>query len=558
MSDDRNTQEEGSRAKKKTAPVTAEDAPAPAPTEPVAPTGETPSDAELEKAKADQAKADAAAKARAEADAAAKAKAEADAKAQAEAAAKAQAEADAKAQAEAAAKAEAEAAAKAQAEAAAKAEAEAAARADAAARAAAQAEADAKAARAESETAKADAARARDEAMLARAEVDTLRADAARAKASEAETARLEAEKAAREAAAETAKFDVVVPIDDPDPNPELWEMKKQRALADVSKPLEPAAEAIWSAEPDKKKARETLETAYRDAVREGSRLKAEGDLRRRYRALHEKFVNAAADMLRSQQDVVEKPQKLKESHLVTWLNTFLAAGQEPGKAVVREALADRQQVEARLEKRMGPRELARQKAAEATKRWETAFARWSSPEKEIAAVMASYADRIDQLNADINTGNNRDQAIFSFWFEVAPLHLQLRYAELDDEGGSGLVDDEVAPGVTKIRKALTDFEELKSNYEAGAQRNDGSIYFLKPEPDTATVPDPRRGDRNLAEKRQRILEKWQKAAAKQAAAEADYAARPDAAADLKPRHDKLKGDGWVKGTREALAKPKP
>jgi hypothetical protein len=367
--------------------------------------------------------------------------------------------------------------------------------------------------------------------------------------------------------AAEAAKFDDAVPVDDPPADTQLHEMKRQRALADANKPIEPAVEAFWSSDPDKLKAREAIEKAYREAAREGSNHQAEGELLRKWRTLDDKFVNAAADMLRSgRQGLVAQPLRQKDSHLVTWINTYLAKGQD-GKAVVRDVLVQRQQLKTRLTGRLGPREKKRQEAIEDTKRWETAYGRWSAPGKEIAAVMASYADRIDQLNADINTNtnNNRDQAIFSFWFEVAPSHLQLRPAKLaneppkakdgeataktDDASGAKtaptVVSNDIAPGVTEIWNALkSDFPELLPYFQTGADRGDGSVYLIDPD--------------ELATKRQNVLTAWQEAAQRQAAAEADYATRPDATADLKPRYDKLKDDGWVKGTREALAPPKP
>lgn len=321
---------------------------------------------------------------------------------------------------------------------------------------------------------------------------------------------------------------------DDGRPKKQLFEMKRQRALADINKPIEPAAEAIWSMEPDKVKARAAVEEAYRKAARTGTDRDSEGELRARYRAVDDKFNNAAADMLRVR-DYPER-SRARESgetaQLVRWIDTCLTGD----NARVRTVLRQRKQVAERLTETLGERERRRQGAAEVTKRWETAFARWSAPDKEIAAMIASYADRIDQLNADINTGNNRDQAIFSFWFEVAPVHLQLRPKPVtpDNTPGVGLIREELS-------KEFPDFEDV---FESGVKRNDGSLYLIDPE--------------GLAGKRRDVLKEWQEAAADQARAEAAYTTRPDSAGDLRPRHDKLKGDGWIKGTREALAAPKP
>lgn len=318
----------------------------------------------------------------------------------------------------------------------------------------------------------------------------------------------------------------------DPKPEQQLWDMKKQRALAEASKAIEPAAEAIWSSEPDKKKARDTIEEAYRRAAHAGSDRESAGELRRRYEEVNNKFNNAAADMLRSREGLLLRDkEKDQASHLDRWIANHLA----PDKGKVWKNLLERKQVRTRLRNRLGDREKKRLDAAERTKAWEKAFGRWSAPDKEIAALIASYADRIDQLNADINTGNNRDQAIFSFWFEVAPLHLLLR-----DE----TVSKDNTPGVDLLRGALGDFPDVQASFDSGKDRSDGSLYLI----------DPKR----LTKKREDVLEGWKKAADEQATAEANYTTRPDAAADLQPRHDKLRDDGWVKGTKDALAAPKP
>lgn len=374
---------------------------------------------------------------------------------------------------------------------------------------------------------------------------ETAAAEKARLATEEAEKARLATEEAEKARLGREA--------DDPEPDINIVEMKKQRALADATKPIEAATDAIWSMDPDKIKARKAVEDAYRTAARRGTAEETAGELWLRYQKAEEKFKSAAADMLRSRalewkvdKDKEAEDANLRESHLWRWIGTFLAPKsgppQGPEKLQVRKILLERKQVAARLTDTLGKREGARQEAAEETKSWEKAFGRWSAPDKEIAALIASYFDRIDQLNADINTGNNRDQAIFSFWFEVAPIHLQLRDKKVDATN---------TPGVQMIRDALKEFPNLANNYKSGADRKDGSLYLLDPGPKDPPDPSP------LADKRQKVLASWQLAAETQSHAEADYATRPDAAADLKPRHDKLKDDGWVKGTREALADPK-
>jgi hypothetical protein len=370
------------------------------------------------------------------------------------------------------------------------------------------------------------------------------------------DAAAAEKAKAAKEKAAEAERMRLVE-ADDPLPDSNIVAMKKQRALADANKPIEAATETIWSTDPDKIKARKAVEDSYRSAARRGTVEETAGELWIRYRKADDKFESAAADMLRSRplewkvgRDKEVEDSNLRESHLWRWIDAFLAPSttrsQGAERLQVRKILLERKQVAARLMRTMGEREKARQEAADKTRNWEKAFGRWSAPDKEIAALIASYFDRIDQLNADINTGNNRDQAIFSFWFEVAPIHLQLRDKRVTPKN---------TPGVGLIIEALKQFRtdpdtesDLENNYKSGKDRDDGSLYLLDPDP--KDPPDPR----PLAAKRQEVLVEWRAAAVTQSEAEAAYATRPDAAADLKPRHDKLKDDGWVKGAREALA----
>lgn len=319
---------------------------------------------------------------------------------------------------------------------------------------------------------------------------------------------------------------------DDPEPEQTLQAMKKQRALADANKPIESAVEAIWSMDPDKIKARESIEEAYGKVALKGKDRTSPGELRARYERANDKFIEAGAAMLRNGNGSVGEPEGRNESHLARWISSHLA----PETGPVWKILRERRQIGTRLKNRLGEREKQRQAATGETKKWARAFRRWSAPDKEIAALIDSYEGLIDPLNADIVTGRDRPQAILSFWFEVAPIHLQLR-----DE----TVTEENAPGLDYIRKALTEeFSDLLVNYTAGKERHDGSIYLIDPD----ELPGHRRA----------ILERWQNAAIRQADAAADYLTRPDAAADLKPRYAKLKDNGWIVGAKQALAMPKP
>lgn len=320
--------------------------------------------------------------------------------------------------------------------------------------------------------------------------------------------------------------------LDDPEPEQQLWVRKKQCALADASKPIEPAVEAIWATDPDKLKARKAIEDNYRKAALKGKDRDSHGELRARYERGNDKFIEVGTAMLHNREGKVGEPEVRNESHLAHWINTYMA----PGTGAVWQRLRDRQQLGTRLSNRLGEREKKRQVAAVDTEKWEKAFGRWSAPDKEITRLIASYEGLLDPLAADIATGNNRALAIFSFWFEVAPIHLQLR-----DE----TVTDENAPGVQILQQVLKEeFSDLVVNYIAGKDRQDGSVYLIDPD--------------ELPSHRQAILARWQSVAQDQADAEADYVTRPDAAADLKPRYDELKDDGWINGAKQVLAMPKP
>ena len=156
-------------------------------------------------------------------------------------------------------------------------------------------------------------------------------------------------------------------------------------------------------------------------------------------------------------------------------------------------------------------------------------------PRGEDVGAGRDYAGKIEKLNADINNGINADQAIFSFWFEIAPMHLQLRNEPLDDEAIEKQIDD--------LKTALGRISDLAAQFELGSAR--GGRQPLPSIPADA-----------LEQVAGTCWQAGEGAAERQATAEADYKLRPDDAGALKQRWDKLKDDGWVKQAKSALEKP--
>ena len=150
------------------------------------------------------------------------------------------------------------------------------------------------------------------------------------------------------------------------------------------------------------------------------------------------------------------------------WIERLLTdAG---GTSAVRRALRERAQVRSRLASLTGGREGARLLAQAETKWWADRFADWSAPGAKMSALVADYAGKIEKLNADINNDINADLAIFSFWFEIAPKHLQLRNEPLDDDVIEKQIDD--------LKTALGPDSDLAAQFETGSARSDGSLYL--------------------------------------------------------------------------------
>ncbi|QAY79312.1 hypothetical protein [Sphingosinicella sp. BN140058] len=310
---------------------------------------------------------------------------------------------------------------------------------------------------------------------------------------------------AAPASAAESGAAPPQLPAADDPRDDKVEDLARAAAIAEARKAIESATIEIHSTAWDKEKARRAAADDYKLAVAPDGIVWA-------------KFKAADADFERTAGDMADK------------VDDWIAANLSDPKARLRQLLEERRQLGDRLRSRYGERERARAEAQSAAKRWSDAFAAWSKPGARASALIGEYADKIRKLNAEINNDENRDLAIFTFWFEVAPKHLQLRVKPLPAE---------IAQNVEALREALKPDNDLRRRLKLGKDRDDGSL-FLDPALD-------------YAEHRKTLLTRWAEAADKLGEAEAAYKLRPDDAAALKQRADKLKDDGWQKTAAEIL-----
>jgi hypothetical protein len=267
--------------------------------------------------------------------------------------------------------------------------------------------------------------------------------------------------------------------------------------------------------------ARKALDAAY---VKAASKDPA-GELWTRYDLAQKRFHRAADDM---------------KERLGKWIDERIR-GNNPAKQSLKALFQEKAQVEARFASRLGAREDKRDKAVATARQWQKAYADWSKPADVISAQIGEYFDKIDKLNADVNTDKNADLAIYTFWFEVAPKHLQLSRVK---------VNETIAPGVQTLKDALTaafgEHHGYETAWESGKDRGDGSLFLL------ATA-----GAEPLTAHRKKVLDCWSKAATEQAKREAAYKLRPDDAATLKSRRDALI-QGRAAAVKALLEDPAP
>lgn len=267
-------------------------------------------------------------------------------------------------------------------------------------------------------------------------------------------------------------------------------------ALAAALRPLEGPTTDLFDDSADKTKARDALVADYAKAVADDGPIGA-------------KFRNADADFVRAVNEMADQ--------LPDWVERNLAKGGQ-----LRPLLEERSALADRLRQVMGKNEGARVAATAAAKSWADAYAAWSTPTTKIAALLNSYADRINILSGTINTKDQADRSIFAFWFDVAPKHLQLRTQALPAGvlAAIKLLKDELQP-------------DLAASLDLGKDRDDGSLYLVEYQ--------------GIEAQREAVLARWRQAAEALANAEADFKLKPDDAATLRQRADKIGGDAWLK-----------
>ena len=301
-------------------------------------------------------------------------------------------------------------------------------------------------------------------------------------------------------------------PADDPEPAAQLAQIAESVALAEVMKPVATATEDLYATAPDKVKARRAIVDDYAKAL-----STPPGDLLAKYEVAHRRFVRTAQDMAET---------------LEGWIERLLKdAG---GTSAVARALGERAQLRSRLAALTGGREGARLLAQAETKWWADRFADWSAPVDEDVGAGRGLRRQDRKAQRRHQQRHQRRSGDLSFWFEIAPKHLQLRNEPLDDEVIEKQIDD--------LKTALGPDSDLAAQFELGSARQDGSLYLIPADA--------------LEQRRRDVLAGWKGAAERQATAEADYKLRPDDAGALKQRWDKLKDDGWLKQAKSALEKP--
>ncbi|MDB5678519.1 hypothetical protein [Sphingomonas bacterium] len=275
-----------------------------------------------------------------------------------------------------------------------------------------------------------------------------------------------------------------------------------QLALAEAMKPIEAAASDLYA--PDRAAARQAVADKYAKAVA------ADGDVRKKIDVASDKFNRTAADMV---------------ARLDDWVKKFTSGP-------LYDLLEQRKKTRAALATKLGGNESARDAAVDSAKSWAARFADWSAPGDAIGKIVGGYVDQIDKLNADINNDVAADTATLSFWFDVAPKHLQVSDKALSTDA---------AAARDKVKKALGDagYTDLANALDPAKARATGAVYMIPA------------GD--LPGKRKSVLASWKDSAKTLATAQAAFKLDPDDAATLKARWDKLKDDAWLKDAKAAL-----
>ncbi|KAK0331936.1 hypothetical protein LTR94_026929, partial [Friedmanniomyces endolithicus] len=156
-----------------------------------------------------------------------------------------------------------------------------------------------------------------------------------------------------------------------------------------------------------------------------------------------------------------------------------------------------------------------------------------------IGKIVDGYLPQINTLSAAINTADNVDAPILSFWMEVAPKHLQI---------SDGTLSANAKAALDKVTGALktAGYADLADWLDPAKSQANGAVHLIDPDA--------------LDQQRKDVFAGWKAAAETQAAADYDFKLNPDDLATLKAAWDKLKGDVWIKdakaisGARQGVA----
>lgn len=285
-------------------------------------------------------------------------------------------------------------------------------------------------------------------------------------------------------------------PGDDAPPDPNIEAIALDAATGDARKPLADPTKDLWSPEPDKKKAREAIEAAYKAATG----ATPEGALAQLYRVANEEFIEAARHLTRAEAD--------GSTPLQAWLDKYAKPGTD-----FWAFLKQLPNLEARVLSRKGWRERDRDAARDTTAAWAEAHRLWSDPVASITALLTGLREKIQTAHGEFGEAYVGDIAIYRLWFEYAPIILRL----------NAVAPTESAfPGYAAVNLKLAGFPNLLKRLTSGSTRNDGSLYLIP--------------WAQLTAHRRWVLGEWRKSADVLAKAEAAFTQRPDDLASLAPK----------------------
>ena len=279
---------------------------------------------------------------------------------------------------------------------------------------------------------------------------------------------------------------------DDPVVGDGLLNLQIEIATNEALKPVMAEKLAFQQGQPDERKA------AYDKVLSDG--------LSDDYKKADEGFRKLAAELIRAADG--------KPSQLDAWISKWLGNT----NAGIAKLFDEQRQVGLRLFARGGPRECAYRQAEQAARQAKLAYENWKAPGAKIKAILDSYKDKLPKLACDLR--DDKADAIYQFWFDIAPKHLGLR---------PDAVSKSNAPGIDKICAALAAYPARRRVLASASERNDGGLFLIDPD--------------DLHDRQEKVLGAWEAAVQAEAKAKVNFDLRPDDAATLKARLAKLAAD---------------